>query len=381
MPRKPPASPADATDAADIDPPVQLLTPEGVLRTDSRLEVAPGADLPALYRDMALVRRLDTEAIALQRQGELGLWPSLRGQEAAQVGAAHALREQDMVFPSYREHGVAWCRGLDPVSLLGLFRGTTLGGWDPYERRFNLYTLVIGAQALHAVGYAMGLVRDDVIGTGDEARDTAVVAFFGDGSLSEGETNEAFVWAAAQNLPVVFFCQNNQWAISAPYSVQSRVPVAQRASGFGFPGIRVDGNDVLACFSAARQALARARSGGGPTLIEAVTYRINAHTTADDAGRYRPSAETEEWVAKDPLERVRAHLAASGTADEPYFADIERRERELAEHLRAGCRALPVPEHSSPFENTYAEMPADLGRQLGEHMEFIAAGETNGASQ
>jgi 2-oxoisovalerate dehydrogenase E1 component alpha subunit len=153
MPRKQAKSTADAQPA---DGPIQFLSPEGVLEPDSRLELPSATDLLALYRDMALVRRLDTEAIALQRQGELGLWPSLRGQEAAQVGAAYALAEQDMVFPTYREHGVAWCRGLDPVSLLGLFRGSTLGGWNPYERRFGLYTLVIGAQTLHAVGYGMG---------------------------------------------------------------------------------------------------------------------------------------------------------------------------------------------------------------------------------
>ncbi|MCX4903395.1 thiamine pyrophosphate-dependent dehydrogenase E1 component subunit alpha [Streptomyces sp. NBC_00878] len=374
MPRKQAKSTADAEPA---DGPIQFLSPEGVLEPDSRLELPSridGIDLLALYRDMALVRRLDSEAIALQRQGELGLWPSLRGQEAAQVGAAYALAEQDMVFPTYREHGVAWCRGLDPVSLLGLFRGSTLGGWNPYERRFGLYNLVIGAQTLHAVGYGMGLVRDDAIGSGDDTRDTAVLVFLGDGALSEGETNEAFLWAAAQNLPVVFFCQNNQWAISAPYSVQSRVPVAQRATGFGFPGVSVDGNDVLACLGATSEALTRARSGGGPTLIEAVTYRINAHTTADDATRYRPSAETEEWTAKDPLERLRLHLTASGGADEAFFADIERREQELAEHLRAGCRALPAPDDASSFENTYTEMPAELRRQLAEHTEFLAAG-------
>ncbi|MFJ4828878.1 thiamine pyrophosphate-dependent dehydrogenase E1 component subunit alpha [Streptomyces sp. NPDC088747] len=376
MPRKQ-AKPTRGADPADG--PIQFLSPEGVLKPDSRLQLPPAIDLLALHRDMTLVRRMDSEAIALQRQGELGLWPSLRGQEAAQVGAAHALAEQDMVFPTYREHGVAWCRGLNPVSLLGLFRGSTLGGWNPYERRFNLYTLVIGAQTLHAVGYAMGLVRDDVIGSGDNSRDTAVLVFLGDGALSEGETNEAFLWAAAQNLPVVFFCQNNQWAISAPYSVQSRVPVAQRAAGFGFPGVRIDGNDVVACLAATGEALARARSAGGPTLIEAVTYRINAHTTADDASRYRPSAETKAWTAKDPLERLRLHITASGAADEKYFADIARREQELAEHLRTGCRSLPAPDNASSFENTYTDMTAELRRQLAEHEEYIASDQQSGS--
>jgi pyruvate dehydrogenase E1 component alpha subunit len=367
------------SEASLADPPIQLLDPSGKLSTDARLPLdLATVDLPALYRDMALVRRLDTEAIALQRQGELGLWPSLRGQEAAQVGAAYALYDRDMVFPTYREHGVAWCRGLDPVSLLGLFRGTTLGGWDPYAHHFNLYTLVIGAQTLHAVGYGMGLYRDGSTGSGDPDRDTAVLAFLGDGALSEGETNEAFIWAAAQNLPVVFFCQNNQWAISAPYSVQSRIPAAQRAAGYGFPGIRVDGNDVLACLAATRQALDQARTGGGPTLIEAVTYRVNAHTTADDATRYRAAEETEDWTARDPLERLRTHLETTGAVTDEYFTDLEQRERDLAERLRAGCRGLADPDASSPFEHTYAQMPADLRQQLREHLEFVSTGPQDG---
>ncbi|MET8825657.1 thiamine pyrophosphate-dependent enzyme [Streptomyces sp. NPDC004610] len=374
MPRKTAKSAAAVRPA---DGPIQFLSPEGVLEPDDRLAVPAGADLLALYRDMALARRLDAEAIALQRQGELAMWPSLRGQEAAQVGAAHAFRDQDMIFPTYREHGVARCRGLDPVALLGLFRGSTLGGWNPFERRFHLYTLVIGAQTLHAVGYAMGLVRDGAVGTGDDSRDSAVLVFLGDGALSEGETNEAFLWAAAQNLPVVFFCQNNQWAISAPFRVQSRVPVAQRASGFGFPGVTVDGNDVLATLAATTEALDRARSGGGPTLIEAVTYRVNAHTTADDATRYRPSTEDEEWAAKDPLDRLRRHLTAEGLADDAFFADIEHQEQAMAEHMRAGCRELPAPEQSSPFAHTHTTMTDELGRQLAEHLDFVAAGQEN----
>ena len=334
------------------------------MRTDARLTADPTTvDLRALYRDMALARRLDTEAIALQRQGELGLWPSLRGQEGAQVGAAHALRNQDMVFPTYREHAVAYCRGLDPVALLGLFRGTTLGGWNPYAHQFNLYTLVIGAQTLHAVGYAMGLVRDDAVGTGDPQRDSAVLVFLGDGALSEGETSEAFVWAAAQSLPVVFFCQNNQWAISAPYTIQSRVPAAQRAAGFGFPGIRVDGNDALACLAATRQALDTARSGGGPTLIEALTYRVNAHTTADDADRYRPPGQSEEWAAKDPLARLHTRAHQQRYRRRTILrADRTRRARNSPRAPpRTGCRALPEPDPRLPVRahlRRHARRPA-----------------------
>lgn len=356
------------------DPPVQLLSPAGELRTDDRLPLDLSTiDLPGLYRDMVLSRRVDTEAIALQRQGELGMWPSMLGQEGAQVGAGRALRDQDMTFPTYREHAVAWCRGVDPVSLLGLFRGTTLGGWRPTDNNFNLYTLVIGAQTLHATGYAMGVVRDGLVGSGEDEQDTAVLCFHGDGALSEGETNEAFIWAATQNLPIVFFCQNNQWAISAPYATQSRVPVAQRASGFGFPGVRVDGNDVLACLAATRHALDRARRGHGPTLIEAYTYRLNPHTTSDDSSRYRSADEDDRWRERDPITRLRHHLETTEAVPDGFFADVDATARQLAERLRSGCRALPDPDPGLPFEHAYADMPDALRVQLAEHLAFVAS--------
>lgn len=357
--------------------PWRVLDEAGSLVADERVPTGSEAlNLRDAYRNMVLSRRLDAEAIALQRQGELGLWPSMLGQEAAQVGAGMAVKPRDVVFPTYREHGVAWCQGVDPVQLLGLFRGTTMGGWDPRERNFQLYTLVIGAQTLHAVGYAMGIVRDGDVGTGDPERDRAVLAFHGDGALSQGETNEAFVWAAAQNLPVVFFCQNNQWAISAPFSVQSRVPAAQRASGFGFPGVQVDGNDVVACHAATLEALELARSGGGPTLIEAVTYRRNPHTTSDDDLRYRTGSENDSWVDRDPIERLRLHLAnpdSSGSLDETFLAELNREEQELAESLRRGCRELPNPSPAAPFDNTLTTLPHELARQRDEHMAFVAA--------
>src|SRR6201994_3760304 len=318
---------------------VQLLTPEGhrVEHPDYPLDITDD-EIAALYRDLVLVRRIDTEAIALQRQGELGLWASLLGQEAAQIGAGRALRTQDMAFPTYREHGVAWCREVDPLTLLGLFRGTNLGGFSPYEHNFNLYTIVIGAQTLHATGYAMGVVRDGAVGTGDPDRDTAVLAFFGDGASSQGDVNESFVWAAAGNLPIVFFCQNNQGAIGEPVERQSRVPLYQRSSGFGFPGVRVDGNDVLACLAVTRRALDDARSAQGPTFIEAYTYRMNPHTTNDDPRRYRLGSEAETGKLRDPIERVRAYLTREAKLDASFFADIEAEAKKLAEHVRQGCR-------------------------------------------
>jgi pyruvate dehydrogenase E1 component alpha subunit len=318
-----------------------------------------------------LVRRIDTEAIALQRQGELGLWASLLGQEASQIGAGRALRVQDMAFPTYREHGVAYCRDVDALTLLGLFRGTNLGGWNPNENNFNLYTIVIGAQTLHAVGYAMGVVRDGAVGTGDPDRDTAVLAFFGDGASSQGDVNEAFVWAAAGHLPVVFFCQNNQWAISEPVERQSRVPLYRRSSGFGFPGLRVDGNDVLACLAVTRKALEDARNAQGPTLIEAYTYRMNPHTTNDDPRRYRLGSEAETWKLKDPIERVRAYLTREARVEPGFFADVEAQARELAEHVRAGCRELPDPTPESLFDNVHVDLPPDLQEQRAAFAEFV----------
>ena len=307
--------------------------------------------MQALYRDLVLVRRIDFEAIALQRQGELGIWASLLGQEAAQVGSGRALGPRDMAFPTYREHGVAWCRGLDPMKLLELFRGVSHGGWDPKAHNFHLYTIVIGSQTLHATGYAMGIQRDGAVGEDGEA----VIAYFGDGATSQGDVNEAFIWASVNNAPVVFFCQNNQWAISEPLERQSRVPLYQRAYGFGFPGIRVDGNDVLACLAVTRKAMQSAREGQGPTLIEAFTYRMGAHTTTDDPTRYRLAAELESWKLKDPIERVKAYLIRSQLAEKEFFESVEAEANELGTKVRRSCLEMPDPEPLAMFENIYAE--------------------------
>jgi pyruvate dehydrogenase E1 component alpha subunit len=330
---------------------VQLLTPEGE-RTDHPdypLEIS-AEELRSLYRDLVLVRRIDFEAIALQRQGELGIWASLLGQEAAQIGSGRALQPRDMAFPTYREHGVAWCRGLDPVKLLELYRGVSHGGWDPKEHNFHLYTIVIGSQTLHATGYAMGIQRDGAVGEDGEA----VIAYFGDGATSQGDVNEAFIWASVNNAPIVFFCQNNQWAISEPLERQSRVPLYKRALGFGFPGLQVDGNDVLACLAVTRSALQAAREGQGPTLIEAFTYRMGAHTTTDDPTRYRLAAELEAWKLKDPIERVKAYLVRTEQATKEFFDAVEAEAEEVGAHVRQACRAMPDPAPLSIFDNVYA---------------------------
>jgi pyruvate dehydrogenase E1 component alpha subunit len=361
---------------ADRDAPelIQLLTPEGerVQHPDFAFDLDDEA-ITGFYRDLVMTRRIDTEATALQRQGELGIWASLLGQEAAQIGSGRAMREQDFAFPTYREHGVAWCRGIDPLRLLGLFRGVDHGGWDPIAEGFNLYTIVIGAQALHATGYAMGLQRDGVIGTGDPERDAAVIGYFGDGATSQGDVNEAFIWASVFNAPIVFFCQNNQWAISEPIERQSRIPLYQRALGFGFPGLRVDGNDVLAVYAVTKAALQRAREGSGPTFIEAYTYRMGAHTTSDDPTRYRVSDDLEHWKLKDPIERVKAYLSRNGIADDEHFSAIEAEADTMAAELRRGCLELPDPSPLSIFDLVYEENTPELEAQRDEFAAYLAS--------
>ncbi|GAA3730689.1 pyruvate dehydrogenase (acetyl-transferring) E1 component subunit alpha [Salinactinospora qingdaonensis] len=349
---------------------IQLLTPTGELREhpDYPLDIGD-EEMRGLYRDLVLVRRLDTEAVALQRHGELGLWASLLGQEAAQIGSSRAMRPNDMAFPSYREHGVAWCRGIEPRNILALFRGVTNGGWDPHEHNFHLYTIVIGSQTLHATGYAMGIQRDGELGEDG----SAVIVYFGDGATSQGDTNEAFNYAAITNAPVVFFCQNNQWAISEPSERQTRVPLYQRAAGFGFPGLRIDGNDVFASLAVTRAVLQQAREGQGPTLVEAFTYRMGAHTTSDDPTRYRVTAELEEWKRKDPILRLRTFLTNNGIADDTFFATVDDEAEKLGETVRADCHSLPEPSPLDIFRDVYAEPNIHIDRQRAEFADYLAS--------
>ena len=352
--------------APDVDL-VQLLSPSGerLEHPDYSPRVAhlDAAALRGLLRDMVLVRAFDNEATSLQRQGELGLWAQSLGQEAAQIGSGRALAPQDYVFPSYREHGVAHTRGVDLADLLRLFRGVDQGGWDPEAHRFHLYTLVIGSHTLHATGYAMGLQRDGLVGTGDPERDAAVVTYFGDGATSQGDVSEALVFAAVNNAPLVLFCQNNQWAISEPTSRQTTVPIARRGEGFGVPGVRVDGNDVLATYAVTAEALERARSGGGPTLVEAYTYRMGAHTTSDDPTKYRTSAEDEYWRKRDPIDRLRTHLLAAGELPEDFLAELDAEAQALGQRIRTAVRAMTAPPPESMFDHVYASGHATLAEE------------------
>ncbi|RLK60297.1 pyruvate dehydrogenase (acetyl-transferring) E1 component subunit alpha [Actinokineospora cianjurensis] len=352
---------------------VQLLTPEGERvenpEFDRYVADVTAADLRALYRDMVLVRRADREANALQRQGQLGIWVPLLGQEAAQIGAGRALRDTDMVFPSYREHGVAWCRGISPKEILGIFRGTDHGSWDSNAKRFHPYTIVIGNQVLNAAGYAMGQRFEGKVGDSDSE---ATMVFFGDGATSQGDVHEGFVWAAVYDAPLVFFCQNNQWAISEPTERQSRLPLYQRARGYGFPGIRVDGNDVLATLAVSRWALDECRHGNGPVLIEAFTYRMDAHTTTDDPTRYRHSDELEAWKLKDPIERVRVNLVRHEHADQDFFDSVQADADALAADLREFCFTMPEPPVRQMFDHVYAEASPFVDAQRDEFLAYQA---------
>ncbi len=349
---------------------IQLLNPEGELTAhpDYPLEVSAEL-LKGLYRDMVLVRRFDREGNALQRQGQLSIWVPLLGQEAAQIGAGRALEPQDMAFPSYREHGIAWCRGIDPTQLLGLFRGVEHTGWDPHEHNFGGYCIVIGNQAVNATGYAMGQRLDGKVGPGSDAE--ATIAFFGDGATSQGDVHEAMVFAAAYDSPVVFYCQNNQWAISEPVERQSRVPLFNRAHGYGFPGLRVDGNDVLACLAVTKWAMDECRSGNGPVLIEAFTYRMDAHTTSDDPTRYRQADEAQAWKLLDPIERVKVHLARNGMADSTFFDEVDGEADALAARFRAHCIAMTVPPPERMFSHIYSEPNHQIERQQAEFLAYL----------
>jgi len=333
------------------------------------LEGEPGPDpstvglkeeqLRDLYRLMSLTRRADLEATALQRQGELAVYPPLIGQEAAQIGSAFALEESDWIFPSYRELGAAVVRGVDLVEYLHFYRATWHGGtYDSNAHRFGYVSVPVGSQILHAVGYAMGSKMD--------AGGIAVLVYFGDGATSEGDFHEGCNFAAVFGSPIVFFCQNNQWAISVPLSAQTVAPIWRKAEAYGYPGVRVDGNDVLAVYQSTKEAAARARDEGVPTLIEAVTYRLGPHSTADDAGRYRSEDEVKAWRTRDPIQRYRRWLEAAGIADGPYFESVEQEAKEFAHRMRTGVIGSDPRPVAEMFEWVFADLPPHLARQREE---------------
>lgn len=317
------------------------------------------------YRSMVRSRAFDTECTNLQRQGQLALWAQSLGQEGCQAGIAYATEPQDHLFPTYREHLVADVRGVSMLDVARQFRGLTHGGWDvndPKNGNFHLYTIVLGAQAQHAQGLALGMVLDAKLKNGDRALDpgeagtptgSAVLAFYGDGTTSQGEANEALVFAQSYQSPVVFVVQNNHYAISVPVERQSRTPFYQRALGFGIRAALIDGNDALAAYAVARKFTRDAREGGGPGYIEALTYRLGAHTTSDDPTRYRTNEELEAWKAKDPISRLAGYLRSRGVNDE-FFDEVNEEATAHARAIRDDILALDPVEPASMFEHVYA---------------------------
>jgi pyruvate dehydrogenase E1 component alpha subunit len=295
---------------------LQVLDAEGQLDRDLEPDIPPDS-LRRLYRSMVLARQLDLRMLSLQRQGRMGTFAPLMGQEAAQVGSAFALESSDWLVPSFREAASYIVRGLPLKDTLLLFMGREEGNVIPKDQRDLPVNIPVASQLPHAVGLAMAAkIRHDPC---------AVLVYFGDGATSEGDFHEACNFAGVFQAPVVFLCQNNHYAISMPWERQTRArTLAQKAIAYGFDGIQVDGNDLLAVYVATHDALVRAKAGKGPTLIECVTYRLSMHTTADDPSRYRKKAEEEEWQKHDPIPRFRRYLQAKGLWDEAWQAELER---------------------------------------------------------
>jgi pyruvate dehydrogenase E1 component alpha subunit len=337
--------------------PVRLVSPDGDPVPDARYDLSLSArELTGLYELMAVTRELDTEFVNLQRQGQLALFPSCRGQEAAQVGCAAALRADDWLFPQYRELGVFLTRGIAPGGVGAAWRGTWHGGLGFTDLACAPMSIPIGTQALHAAGAAMAAAQ--------LGEDSLAVAFIGDGATSEGDVHEAINFAAVFAAPCVFYVQDNQWAISVPVEEQLRAPsIAHKAIGYGVPGVRVDGNDVLACLAVTGEAARRARAGQGPTLIEAVTYRLGPHTTSDDPSRYRTDEEVERWTALDPLPRSQRYLQVRELWDTETERRVSARSAELRGALRAAVFDAPDLPATDVFDYVFAEPTPELTAQ------------------
>lgn len=326
------------------------------------------AELLRMYRQLLTTRLLDEEAIAMQRQGILPAYVPVRGQEAAQVGSAGALdRARDFAFPTYRELGAAVALNVDPVSYLANHRALWNGGtYNPVTTRFANINAIVGAPVLHAVGWAMGAAMDETGG--------AAIAYFGDGASSQGDVHEAMNAAGLSRAPVVFFCQNNGWAISVPTERQvAGGSVAARANGYGMPGHTVDGNDVQAVRHATQQALDRARAGEGPTLIEALTYRVGPHATSDDPSRYRSREEERRWSERDPVTAFRSSLTELDPAAQPELERLEHDAQQAVAEVREGLRAAPSRPGEELFEFVYRNPTAALRAQQQARRVHLAA--------
>ncbi|MEU1806564.1 pyruvate dehydrogenase (acetyl-transferring) E1 component subunit alpha [Streptomyces sp. NPDC019937] len=361
----PPPAWRPRTDAAPLLPDPE---PYRLLGTSAADDLAPGL-LTRLHRELVHGRRYNAQATALTRQGRLAVYPSSTGQEACQVAAGLVLEERDWLFPSYRDTLAAVVRGLDPVQALTLLRGDWHSGYDPREHRVAPLSTPLATQLPHAVGlaHAARLKGDDVV----------ALALVGDGGTSEGDFHEALNFAAVWQAPVVFLVQNNGFAISVPLAKQTAAPsLAHKAVGYGMPGRLVDGNDAAAVHHVLGEAVRRARGGGGPTLVEAVTYRVDAHTNADDATRYRSDAEVEAWREHDPIALLEAAMRDRGLLDDDGVRAVRESAERLAADLRTRMHQEPVLDPLELFEHVYAEKTGQLREQAAQlRAELDAEGE------
>ncbi|NEC84616.1 pyruvate dehydrogenase (acetyl-transferring) E1 component subunit alpha [Streptomyces sp. SID12501] len=359
----PPPAWQPRTDPAPLLPDA---APYRVLGTGAAAQADPGL-LRRLYAQLVRGRRYNVQATALTKQGRLAVYPSSVGQEACEVAAALVLEDRDWLFPSYRDTLAVVARGVDPVQVLSLLRGDWHTGYNPREHRVAPLCTPLATQLPHAVGlaHAARLKGDDVV----------ALAMVGDGGTSEGDFHEALNFAAVWQAPVVFLVQNNGFAISVPLAKQTAAPsLAHKAVGYGMPGRLVDGNDAVAMYDVLSDAVRHARAGGGPTLVEAVTYRVEAHTNADDDKRYRADSEVAAWREHDPIALLEQELTARGLLDE----DVIRAARDDAETLAADLRARmnqdPALDPMDLFAQVYAEPTPQLREQRAQLRAELAAG-------
>lgn len=320
-----------------------------------------------LYDWMVFSRAVDEKCLLLQRQGRMGTYASIRGQEAAQVGSAFALRDGDWVFPAFRETAANLVRGVPPENIMAYWAGDERGEFIPKEVNNFTVSIPVGTHIPHAVGAAWGMKL--------KKKKTATLVYFGDGATSKGDFHEALNWAGVFKLPVIFFCQNNQWAISVPVSKQTAAQtLAQKAIAYGFEGVRVDGNDVLGVYRSTKQALEKAIAGKGPTLIEAFTYRIEHHTTADDSTRYRTQREVEEWKKKDPIVRMEIYLKRRGLLSELEKRRVWEESQKKTEDAVKRMESLPAPKPEDIFDYVYEKPTWELEEEKQELLETLKRG-------
>ena len=345
--------------------PKRFIDPSGTAIAPLPDFAADPAALVVLYRHMVLTRAFDAKAIALQRTGRLGTYASSLGQEAVGVGLAGAMRTDDVLLPSFREHGAQIVRGVSLQELFLYWGGDERGNDFAVPRQDFPNCVTVGSQAPHAVGVALAFrLRGET---------RAAVCVFGDGATSKGDVAEALNMAGVWKVPVVFVINNNGWAISVPVAKQTAVAtLADKAAFGGMPGVRVDGNDVVAVRHAVGEALAAARRGDGPTLIEAVTYRLSDHTTADDAGRYRDDAQVSRHWSEEPVARLRNYLVNAGAwTRDREDALLHECARQVDDAAAAFAAVAPLP-LAAMFDHTYARMPADLAEQLEDATQSVA---------